>query len=60
MYVSHLACPKCSKTYDSESLVQLCECGSPLLVEYDLQKVKTGFWHYRSQGAGRFPGAGDR
>ena len=43
MYVSHLSCPKCNKTYESEKLIQLCECGSPLLVEYDLSKVQTVF-----------------
>ena len=36
MYVTHLACPKCSATYESEKLIQLCKCGAPLLVEYDL------------------------
>ena len=41
MYVSNLSCPKCGKIYESEFLIQLCECGSPLLVEYDLDKVKT-------------------
>lgn len=25
MYVSHLSCPKCSKTYESEALIQLCD-----------------------------------
>ena len=29
--------------YESEALIQLCECGAPLLVEYDLEKVKTVF-----------------
>lgn len=43
MYVTHLACPKCGNTYESEKLIQLCECGSPLLVEYDLEKVKNVF-----------------
>ncbi len=43
MYVSHLSCPKCDKTYESEKLIQLCECGSPLLVEYDLSKVQSVF-----------------
>ena len=43
MYVSHLSCPKCSKTYESEKLIQLCECGAPLLVEYDLSKVEANF-----------------
>ncbi len=41
MYVSHLACPKCNQTYESEAVIQLCGCGSPLLVEYQLEKVKT-------------------
>ncbi len=40
MYVSHLSCPKCSATFESEKLIQLCECGAPLLVEYDLSKVQ--------------------
>lgn len=40
MYVSNLECPKCSATYDSERVIQLCECGAPLLVRYELQKVK--------------------
>lgn len=40
MYVSHLSCPKCSATYESENLIQLCECGAPLLVDYDLSKVQ--------------------
>ena len=43
MYVSHLECPKCGKTYDSEQLVQLCDCGAPLLVRYDLDAVQKDF-----------------
>ena len=43
MYVSHLECPKCNATYESEQRVQLCRCGSPLLVRYDLKKVKRTF-----------------
>jgi threonine synthase len=41
MYVSQLSCPKCSATYESEELIQLCECGAPLLVDYDLPKVQS-------------------
>lgn len=41
MFVTHLECPKCSESYESEQLQQLCSCGSPLLVRYDLEKVKT-------------------
>ena len=40
MYVSHLACPKCDATYESEQIIQLCHCGAPLLVRYDLEQVK--------------------
>ena len=43
MYVSHLECPKCNATYESEQRIQLCRCGSPLLVRYDLKKVKKIF-----------------
>ncbi|WP_371018426.1 threonine synthase [Pseudalkalibacillus sp. JSM 102089] len=38
--VSHLLCPKCNETYDSDTIQQLCVCGSPLLVDYDLDEVK--------------------
>jgi len=40
MYVTRLSCPKCSAAYESEKPIQLCECGAPLLVDYDLTKVR--------------------
>jgi len=40
----HLECPKCDATYESEQRVHLCRCGSPLLVRYDLKKVKRTFF----------------
>jgi threonine synthase len=43
MYLSHLECPKCASTYQSEQPIHLCRCGSPLLVRYDLKKVRRGF-----------------
>ena len=43
MYVSHLECAKCSATYDSGQRLQLCECGKPLLVRYDLEKIRVNF-----------------
>ena len=43
MYVSHLECPKCGASYESEKPIQLCECGAPLLVRYDLKKVRESF-----------------
>jgi threonine synthase len=39
-YVSHLHCPTCSKTYSAREKNQLCVCGSPLLVDYDLDEIK--------------------
>jgi threonine synthase len=43
MYVSYLECPKCGDKYESEKRIQLCRCGAPLLVRYDLKKVKENF-----------------
>ncbi|MCP3029415.1 threonine synthase [Halobacillus sp. A5] len=42
-YVSHLYCPKCSKTYSAEEENHLCTCGSPLLVEYNLDELAVHF-----------------
>ena len=39
MFASHLECPKCSAHYETEQPHQLCVCGSPLLVKYDMEKV---------------------
>lgn len=39
-YVSHLECPKCQAVLEVTEVQQLCACGSPLLVRYDLEKVK--------------------
>ncbi len=39
MFASHLECPKCSAHYETEQPHQLCVCGSPLLVKYDMGKV---------------------
>jgi threonine synthase len=41
MYVTHLECPQCGAHYDHRKLVQTCpECTLPLLVKYDLTKIK--------------------
>lgn len=39
--VSHLECPKCRQTYDCDRVINTCQCGSPLLVRYDLTRLKT-------------------
>jgi threonine synthase len=60
MFATHLECPKCQSHHRYDQFAQLCpECGSPLLVRYDLAKIrntvkKTDFasrrenlWRYR-------------
>ncbi len=59
MFVSGLECPKCGKKLSDGGIAQLCECGSPLLVRYDLEKAarsiskemitsrKPDLWRYR-------------
>ncbi|MDG1892409.1 MAG: threonine synthase [Verrucomicrobiota bacterium] len=40
MFVTHLECPKCDAQFTSEEKQQLCDCGSPLLVRYDLERIR--------------------
>jgi threonine synthase len=42
-FMSGLVCPKCGERYDYRSVLHLCSCGSPLLVEYDLAKAARSF-----------------
>jgi threonine synthase len=42
-YITHLECPKCQEQYSEAEVQQLCKCGSPLLVRYDLQSIKQAF-----------------
>ncbi|MDR3146099.1 MAG: threonine synthase [Treponema sp.] len=37
--IAALVCPKCEKTYDYREIQHLCQCGSPLLAEYDLERA---------------------
>lgn len=39
-HVTHLECAKCGLTYDASKLQNLCTCGGPLLVRYDLARIK--------------------
>lgn len=39
-FISHLACPKCKAEYNVDEKHQLCICGSPLLVKYNLEEIK--------------------
>ena len=57
-YLTHLECSACSKTFDLEVLVNLCECGAPILARYDLTAAAAGInrenlsgstmWRYRA------------
>jgi threonine synthase len=38
---SEISCPRCAKLFALSQLLNLCPCGSPLLVRYDLEKGKT-------------------
>ena len=37
MNVTHLYCSACGKAYEPRKLYNLCECGKPLMVAYDLE-----------------------
>lgn len=39
-YIKGLHCPRCHSNYDASQKNQTCECGSPLLVDYDLEALK--------------------
>ncbi len=39
-FVSHLECPRCHLGYEASKLAAVCGCGSPLLVQYDLEHVR--------------------
>ena len=38
---SKLGCSKCNQEYPSEQLRNLCDCGAPLLVHYDLHGIRS-------------------
>src|SRR6185436_19621210 len=39
MNVTHLYCSACAKEYEARNLINLCECGKPLMVAYDLERA---------------------
>ncbi|MFY9609026.1 MAG: threonine synthase [Blastocatellia bacterium] len=59
MNVTHLYCSACGKTYEPGKLYNLCECGKPLMVAYDLEAAartltrewlpgrEASLWRYR-------------
>jgi len=40
MNVTHLECSLCKKKFEAGKVHNLCDCGGPLLVRYDLKKVR--------------------
>src|ERR1700733_8605731 len=41
--ITHLECAACGKVHPAGQLHNLCECGGPLLVRYDLAKLREGW-----------------
>lgn len=39
MFVTELRCPRCDQRFPAHVLANRCDCGSPLLVDYDLERV---------------------
>jgi len=39
-HVTHLECAACAKSHEAGRLHNLCECGGPLLVRYDLDAIQ--------------------
>jgi len=39
MNVTHLYCSSCGKEYEARKLTNLCQCGKPLMVAYDLERA---------------------
>lgn len=40
MNMHHLECPKCKECYSTDHSINLCKCGSPLLVKVNMVQVK--------------------
>src|ERR1700733_11493840 len=48
---THLECSLCKQQFDAGTVQNLCSCGGPLLVRYDLDLIRTR-WRRRDVGAG--------
>jgi threonine synthase len=42
-FAQEVICARCGKRFGLSELLNLCPCGSPLLVRYDLKKAKMAF-----------------
>ena len=50
-FAQEIVCARCQERFGLSELLNLCHCGSPLIVRYDLKKAKTAF--EKSSLAGR-------
>jgi threonine synthase len=41
--LTHLECSRCDKRYTPQDARNLCDCGGPLLVRYDLEAARSGW-----------------
>jgi threonine synthase len=53
MNVTHLYCSSCGKKHEARKLMNLCDCGKPLMVAYDLERAASSLT--RESLAGRAP-----
>jgi len=51
--LTHLECPSCGASWDPDQPWSVCECGSPLLARYDIERVRARL--DRAAIAGRAP-----
>ena len=49
--MTHLECSLCSRKFEAGRIWNLCECGGPLLVRYDLARLRDT-WRRESLAAG--------
>ena len=52
-FAREIVCARCQKRFELSELLNLCPCGSPLLVRYDLKQAKSAL--VKSSLAGRVP-----
>ncbi|MDH3445952.1 MAG: threonine synthase, partial [Deltaproteobacteria bacterium] len=49
-FAQEIFCARCEKRFGLSQLLNLCPCGSPLLVRYDLKNAKNTFVKSSLQG----------
>ena len=58
-FAQEIVCSRCEKRFELSQLLNLCSCGAPLLVQYDIKKARaavaksaltgrvSSLWRYR-------------